>query len=873
MTDGQAHPDASNPEREPQRRSTFEPPAYNNTHDDDELANALAAALSQYTGAISIVPAETPDSPEMTDAPERASAPEHPVGTDDASTLPPSPAPSVTPAWESLPAPDPAQIVSVSEAIAQPPVRRSLPDNELIEAVTGPIDTLAAIERLEAQLELRAEEAHEFEAWETTMLTLGTPDAIASVEEVRETFTGVIPVVGAAPVEPASEPERSEELDTAPAAPPTPTAPPALIEPPTPDPVDVSRITTGPIGVVPPREADSTDLPVELSPFDSPAEPMPLTPAFTFDALMSGESETRDTNDPEASPFSLAMLPDPPAEPLPVTGTITVPPEPVAHELDDDIDDDIDDVDRVGGAPAAIAISGAATTDVYAASAATATLLPDADDPVLAEPERMSPFRFEESGLEPTPAAQRAGRASRQFWLWFAVHSSVVSLAAGAALLGFGLSLRQALVALVAGLALSAVPLGLTAVLGRRSSQPTMVVSRATFGIIGNIGPASLALVVRVFWGAALLWLLGQSVARVLSSTGIAGSLSVDQLALIATAGGLLIAGAAGFLGYAMIVRIQAVVTIVSTVLVLAVIVLTASTVDIDAALGLADGPWLAVLGGAVLVFSVVGAVWATSGGDLARYQRGSTGGASTALWAGLGAVIPALVLLGYGALLAASDPAIATGLASTPVETLTGLVPEWFAIPLVLAIGLGLLSAVVLSVYSAGFAVQSIGFRLQRQWAILLVAVLIAIVSGGLALGVTDGFVDVLRDAATTLAVPVAAWVGILVADTLIRSRSLDSADLLSRGGRYGDVRWVHTIALAVLSAVGFGLTSASVPWLAWQGYLFSALGVASDSVLASTDIGVLVALLLGIVVPLATGIPAVRRQETAGYSRGLAE
>ena len=47
-----------------------------------------------------------------------------------------------------------------------------------------------------------------------------------------------------------------------------------------------------------------------------------------------------------------------------------------------------------------------------------------------------------------------------------------------------------------------------------------MVVSRASFGLVGNIVPAILAVLTRVFWGGVLLWLLAISIARLLVDMG-----------------------------------------------------------------------------------------------------------------------------------------------------------------------------------------------------------------------------------------------------------------------------------------------------------------------------------------------------------------
>ena len=56
----------------------------------------------------------------------------------------------------------------------------------------------------------------------------------------------------------------------------------------------------------------------------------------------------------------------------------------------------------------------------------------------------------------------------------------------GSWVLGFGLSLAQAVVVSVVGVALSFLVCGLIAIAGKRGSAPTLVLSRAAFGFNGN---------------------------------------------------------------------------------------------------------------------------------------------------------------------------------------------------------------------------------------------------------------------------------------------------------------------------------------------------------------------------------------------------
>jgi purine-cytosine permease-like protein len=231
-------------------------------------------------------------------------------------------------------------------------------------------------------------------------------------------------------------------------------------------------------------------------------------------------------------------------------------------------------------------------------------------------------------------------------------------------------------------------------------------------------------------------------------------------------------------------------------------------------------------------------------------------------LWSTFGATIPASVLMAYGAVLAASNPDVASGLIETPLDTIALLIPTWYPVPLIAALALSLLSGVVISLYSGGFALQATGATMRRSASVVVVGVALAGVAILIALSVGD-FTLLLRDVATSLAVPVAAWAGIFAAEMMIRNRRFDSPSLLKRGGVYPDVHWVNLAMLLVASAIGFGLTTATVGWLGWQGYLFPLLDVAGTSDLAASDLGVLVALVLGLLVPIIGGIPRIRRQE----------
>ena len=913
------------------RRSTFTPPTGSvpaspeppAEHDDDELANALAADLGRLSsGSISVVTDPVPESvTELVPEPAPEPAPE-PVEAAPWPTAEPGPVAEL-PAWSSLPAPDPAQAVVLPEGPPEPVVRDpellSLLEQAGLETGGG---TLSAIEQLEAQLSARGipvgpteqpidiapadvapvSVAESFVVEDQPVAAWPAPqtddaprvnDTVPVEPVVLEPVVEPEPVVAAPPPlpawdvpppsagwastlrepepepAPAPEPELVVEPEPEPEPvfepqPPLVSGPPPLVEPPIlggPPLLPSQAAGHPPIPIVPIPEYEEV-IEAEVVE-DEPSAAAPPPPAFSFDDLLSGpaDDDLRPEVD-EGRPFSAETLFE---EPAPVTASQGVPLDTdsiavIDRAYEEELDDDVDDTDRafaglVGGAAIVSPPSGPIST----------VRIPE-DEVVLVdnEPVRQRVFSVETSGLEPTPVDHRIGRASRLFWLWFAANSSILSLGLGAAIFAVGMSLRQSIVSVLAGVALSFIPLGLSTLAGKRSGQPTMVVSRATFGVVGNVVPALLALVTRVFWGAVLLWLLASSVAVVLAGAQLDGGLGERLLLVLGLAAGLVIAMLVAVVGYHLIAQIQLVLSVVSGILIIGLIAMTAQYVDVPAALTTPDGPWLLTITGAVLVFSFVGLVWANSGADLARYQRPGSSGAASMLWSTIGATLPSFVLIGYGALLAASDKGIASGFVQSPLDTLALMLPSWYPAPLIAATVLSLLSGIVITLYSGGFALQSVGVRVSRQWSVVIVGVLLAAIAVVLSFAVT-GIMELFRDLATTLAVPTAAWAGIFAAEMMIRNRRFESESLLRRGGVYETVRWGNLIGFVVISAIGWGLTTATVTWLGWQGYLFGLLGVPLDTDLAGTDLGVLVALALGILLPIIIGFPAIRRQEEA--------
>ncbi|KRF31201.1 cytosine permease [Yonghaparkia sp. Soil809] len=923
-------PDDEDPARPPgPRRSTYTPPPAGAEYRPGSLTGDAVTLPAEPRTELGAEPrAEQPvEPPEESDRvvwtvqssePEIGTA-EPPVRSEPPAGIPGRTAPVSAVDLAEIPAP-PSRL-SLSDAELASVVDPS---------TAAPGSTAELIDLFEEQLALRAEEAQRLSLWEQAVRETGLPQADEIVESVRSAFTGIIDVIPPAPssddpwarypgeiAPPPASADDSEPLVIPPIVGPEDiaaaleVAPPPQSEPRTePDVRTESEPYPGPVDTGPHPGASLAGILADAPPpfglvpsavVPPPADEAAFAPTPEPPALIepSAEPLVEPSPDPTADPTAeepvrRAERPMPSAPVGAPTGPILANPAAVAAAALG-----FDDILRAAGAtpasapepaldpPATLAASSAGTVPTALSSTAattpppttpppkTTTMPPSTTGPFQAVPVpdtggRSNPpaLRVEASALEPTPVALRAGRSIRLFWLWFAVNASVVSIGLGGILVGLGMSLRQAILSALVGVAVSFLPLGLGTLAGKWSGQPTMVISRATFGIVGNLLPAVLAVVTRLLWAAILLGMLGAGVAEALVSTGIAAG--ADRLGLasaIATTGLVLAAVVAGF-GYGMIATVAAAASIVSGILVVLVIALTAPAVDMSAALAIPDGDWALVVTGAVLVFSVVGLAWANSSGDLARYQSKGTIGAGAVLFASFGATIPAFALVGWGATLASSGTALRDALASNPVGALVDLLPGGLGLPLVLAIALSLTAAAALALYSGGFALLATGLRTSRPMGVLIGVVLTGAIAVPL-VAMAPSLEVLVRDVLTTLAVPVAAWAGIFGAETMIRTRRVHSPSLLQSGGVYPPVRWVNTVMLIVASVLGWGFTSAAVGGLDWQGFLWRVTGGAGA--LAESDAGVAVALLLGLLTPIVAGIPAVRRLQAAEYRASL--
>ena len=455
--------------------------------------------------------------------------------------------------------------------------------------------------------------------------------------------------------------------------------------------------------------------------------------------------------------------------------------------------------------------------------------------------------------------SERRGKASDLFWPWAGANVSLLALSYGAFFLGFGISFWQATIAAVIGTVGSFALVGVSSLAGKRSSAPTMTLSRAAFGVKGNLLPGLLSYLVFVGWETVLV-----SLATLATGTVLERATSLDRnLALVL---GFLIAASltifGGVLGHQVIMKLQRWITAITVLATVTYILLTLDEVNWDSVFAIKAGSTAGLIGAIIFAITGIGLGWVNSAADYSRYLPRNVSSKSVFGWTVFGASIVPITLVIYGSALSGSSQELSDAIAMDPIGALTQLLPTWFLIPFALVAILGLVGGAILDLYSSGLTLISIGVKVKRPFAAAIDGTIMLFGTIYIVWFATDFFAP-FQGFLITLGVPVAVWSAIFVADVVLRKRDYVEADLFSETGRYGRVNPIAIALVAIGSIVGWGfVTNTFAGWLNWQGYFMGAIG-GKEGQWAYANVGVIFALLIGFFGYLLLGRSRIKAQE----------
>ena len=452
-------------------------------------------------------------------------------------------------------------------------------------------------------------------------------------------------------------------------------------------------------------------------------------------------------------------------------------------------------------------------------------------------------MNLELNGTNVIAESERSGKASSLFWPWCGANVSLLALSYGSFFLGFGISFWQATFAAIIGTVLSFLLVGFSSLAGKKSNAPTMVLSRAVFGVKGNVVPGLMSYLVFVGWETVLVSLATLATGTIFMRIGdIDRNLSMAIGFAIAVA--LTMYG--GVLGHKVIMRLQKYLTLITSFATLLYIVLTVDEVSWDKVSALPAGNTQAFIGALIFGITGIGLGWVNTAADYSRYLPRSTSSKSVVGWTVLGASIVPITLVIYGAALSGSDPKLSEAIAMDPIGALTALLPTWYLAIFALIAILGLVGGAILDLYSSGLTLLAIGVPVKRHIAAIIDGAIMLVGSIYL-VWIADNFFYPFQGFLITLGVPIATWSAIFVTDVLLRKRAYSEEDLYKESGKYGSWNKRSLSIMAIGTFVGWGfVTNSFAEWLSWQGYLLFMIGGREGS-WAYSNVGVIFALVIG--------------------------
>jgi purine-cytosine permease-like protein len=467
-------------------------------------------------------------------------------------------------------------------------------------------------------------------------------------------------------------------------------------------------------------------------------------------------------------------------------------------------------------------------------------------------------MNLELNGTNVIHESERQGKASSLFWPWCGANVSLLALSYGSFFLGFGISFWQATAAAILGTVLSFLLVGVSSLAGKKSNAPTMVLSRATFGVKGAIIPGFLSYLLFVGWEIVLISLATLATGTVFIRLGNLDHNTAMVIGFVIAVG---LTVSAGVLGFAVIMRIQRVLTIVTIVMTGVYISLTVSKVDWNVISALPSGSTQGFIGAIIFGATGIGLGWVNAAADYSRYLPRTTSSKAVIGWTVFGASVVPIILVIYGAALSASNKDLSEAIAIDPIGALTTILPSWYLIIFALVAILGLVGGAILNLYSSGLTLISIGLPVKRHVAASIDAVLM-LLGAIYFVWIADDFFFPFQGFLITLGVPIAVWSAIFVTDVLLR-KSYHEADLYKVNGRYGSWNMGSISVMAIGTFVGWGfVTNSFASWLSWQGYFLRIIG-GKDGAWAYANLGVFFALLIGFVGHFLLARKKIARQE----------
>ncbi len=414
-------------------------------------------------------------------------------------------------------------------------------------------------------------------------------------------------------------------------------------------------------------------------------------------------------------------------------------------------------------------------------------------------------WSIEQHAIEPIPAADRHGTPIELFRLWIGANINYVVLVTGSLTYAKGLSFWQCMGAILVGNVLGCTVLGLCSIMGPKTGSAGIVASRSSFGQRGALLPMAISLVSALSWFSIQSVVATQGLEELLKIWGYAGSSAIWVSLAVVLAAEILLA----LFGHATIIAAEKWIAVVLAILFAGLGCFVLPHVPAVDAPGMTNAgapftTWLVAVG--IILSYPIG--WANFAADYSRYFPENMSWRKIAWCAGGGQFVALVFCQIIGVLFAM---ALKGALGDDPVSQLRLFLPTWFMVPLLFAIILGGIAANVPNGYTAALGMLALRVPITRAKSLGVIALFTLIVR---VVTVYYGqFYEVYQQFLSYLVFWTTPWAAIVITDYFLRGGRYNSRDLMRwGGGEYwfdGGYAWAGLVAFVIGTAASVAFSN----------------------------------------------------------------
>jgi NCS1 family nucleobase:cation symporter-1 len=412
----------------------------------------------------------------------------------------------------------------------------------------------------------------------------------------------------------------------------------------------------------------------------------------------------------------------------------------------------------------------------------------------VATPEKRTSF-VEPGGIEPIALERRHGSPWQLLATWSSPNLEFATIFVGfIAVAFFGLSVWQAVAALLLGNFLGSLTQGYLSTWGPREGLAQMLLGRTAFGFWGNLVPSGLNTAM-----AGLGWFAVNSTTGAFALATLTGIPIYAALIII-----VVIEVGVAFVGHDVIQLFERYAAVVLAIIFLIAGIFILSGADFGAPAGGSGAAGFGGFGGFMLAAGAAfgyTAGWNPYASDYTRYLPPTTSKVKIFLAAGLGNFLSTSFLMVVGA---ASATIVHVGLAkdASPTDAFTAGMPSWMAGLTLLAIAIGAISANALNIYSGAMSFLTLGIKLPFKRRRAIVALSFGILGFMVALAaIINGAATAYENYLLVIAYWIAPWLGVVLVDRYLRRGTAVGAFVVDEVNKYKN--WAGPVAFVIATGV----------------------------------------------------------------------